>query len=291
MRNSRNPFAGHDWVWIAAAAAAGVVFGAFLIAPGTALVLAALLLLLTCLIGGVAFALLSGRRGIDGRHAYRTPPGMFDGVAPWGRARPRPGAAAAAEEDFPAGARGGEPAAPQRIVTAKVLRVIDGDTVDVKVGRQRVRVRLAAIDCPEDGQAWGDSATRGLIKLIGGRTVTLEHYDQDHYGRTVATLYVLKPDGQPVNVCEHMVMLGHAWVMRRHYGNLPERRRDALDQLEQWARRKRIGLWQSGDAVPPWTWRRTQAAANGTASDAIARPARGFSSVLPFAALKRRADR
>ena len=48
--------------------------------------------------------------------------------------------------------------------TVKVYRVLDGDTVIVSTGLRRLIIRLAAIDCPEKGQHWGDTAKYGLIK-------------------------------------------------------------------------------------------------------------------------------
>lgn len=93
-----------------------------------------------------------------------------------------------------------------------------------------------------------------MIKLIGGRKVLLEIYGQDQYGRTLATIFV-KKGAEDLNVNEQMVMLGHAWVMRRYYGHLSEARRRRLNQLENWAKTKRVGLWRSENPTPPWEWR------------------------------------
>ena len=140
---------------------------------------------------------------------------------------------------------------------AKVLKIYDGDTVLVAKGWSRVMVRLDSIDCPEDGQPWGDIAKYGLIKLIGGRTVHLEQYGADNYGRTLATLYVRHADGADwQNVNERMVMLGHAWVMRAYYDHLPQDRQQKLNRLEAWARSKKIGLWGTPNPTPPWQWRK-----------------------------------
>lgn len=140
---------------------------------------------------------------------------------------------------------------------ARVIRVIDGDTVVVAKQWRRIRVRLDSIDCPEDGQHWGDTATYGLIKMIGGRAVRLEEHGLDSHGRTLATIYVRHTSGQEwVNVNERMVTLGHAWVMRRFYDHLPRDRQAKLNRLEEWARSKRVGLWRIQDPVPPWSWRR-----------------------------------
>lgn len=140
---------------------------------------------------------------------------------------------------------------------AKILEIYDGDTVLVAAGRSRLMIRLDSIDCPEDGQHWGDTAKYGLIKLIGGRTVHLEQHGVDDYGRTLATLYVQNANGAGwQNVNERMVTLGHAWVMRRYYDHLPNDRQAQLNRLEAWAKSKKVGLWGTQDPVPPWRWRR-----------------------------------
>lgn len=139
---------------------------------------------------------------------------------------------------------------------AKVVHVVDGDTVIVVKGWSRVTVRLDSIDCPEDGQYWGDTAAYGLIKLIGGRKVHLEEHGLDCHGRTLATIYVRHTNGKEwVNVNERMVTLGHAWVMYKLYDHLPKDRQDKLDRLESWARSKRVGLWRTQSPIPPWLWR------------------------------------
>ena len=138
----------------------------------------------------------------------------------------------------------------------KVEHIIDGDTVIVVKGWHKIRIRLDSIDCPEDGQHWGDIAKYGLIKLIGGRKIRIEEHGQDIYERTLATIYVQHGDGSEwMNVNERMVTLGHAWVMRRFYDHLPKDRQDKLNRLERWARSKKVGLWQTPNPIPPWKWR------------------------------------
>ncbi len=119
-----------------------------------------------------------------------------------------------------------------------------------------MKVRLDSIDCPEDGQHWGDIAAYGLIKLVGGKTVHLEEHGIDPYGRTLATIYVRQSDGDAwQNVNERMVTLGHAWVMRRYYDHLPNDRQTKLNRLEAWAKSKKVGLWKTENPIPPWKWR------------------------------------
>jgi endonuclease YncB( thermonuclease family) len=143
-----------------------------------------------------------------------------------------------------------------RFPRAKVVHVVDGDTVIVAKQCNKITIRLDSIDCPEDGQHWGDIAAYGLIKLIGGKKVHLEEHGLDSHGRTLATVYVRHADAAEwVNVNERMVTLGHAWVMRRFYDHLPKDRQDKLNRLERWARSKKVGLWRFSNPTPPWRWR------------------------------------
>ncbi len=140
---------------------------------------------------------------------------------------------------------------------AKVVHVIDGDTVIVSKGWRQIAIRLDSIDCPEDGQNWGNIAGYGLVKLVGGRKVQIEEHGTDTHGRTLATLYVWHADKKVwVNVNERMVTLGHAWVMRRFYDHLPRDRQEKLNRLERWARSKNVGLWRTQNPTPPWLWRK-----------------------------------
>lgn len=160
---------------------------------------------------------------------------------------------------FSGGSAGAAPppaGASSELQRVKVRHVIDGDTVIVSRSWTETRIRLDAIDCPEDGQHWGNISKAGLIKLIGGRYVYLETHGVDEHGRTLATVYLRHSRGSEwMNVNERMVMLGHAWVARKYYGHLPTPRQHQLDRLERWARSKRVGLWRTEDPIPPWQWR------------------------------------
>ncbi len=157
--------------------------------------------------------------------------------------------------------RDGRPAARDselvRLTAGPVRKVLDGDTVIVQTGWDRVTLRLEGIDCPEFDQPWGDTAKFGLIKLIGGRTVHFETHGIDQYRRTLATLYVWdREESVWLNVNLRMVMLGHAWVSPVLIKNLPATRKQELLAVSRWARRKRVGLWKTAGPVPPWQWRK-----------------------------------
>src|SRR5690606_14533461 len=86
----------------------------------------------------------------------------------------------------------------------KVTRVVDGDTIDVLVNSGTIRVRLADIDAPENGQAFGQRARQHLSELLFRRKVRVIEKQTDDYGRTLGLVYAQQC--APVNTCiEHNV--------------------------------------------------------------------------------------
>lgn len=130
-----------------------------------------------------------------------------------------------------------------------VVRVVDGDTLDVLVANRPIRVRLAQIDAPERSQAYGTRARQALSAMAYRRVVTVADAGADQYGRELGTIFV---SGQNVNAA--MVGQGMAWAYRRY---LADR---SLIRLEQQARAAHRGLWNDPAPVPPWLFRRSTAA-------------------------------
>ncbi len=73
--------------------------------------------------------------------------------------------------------------------TTMVLRVIDGDTVEVEGGRE---VRYIGIDCPEEGEEYSREATVKNKELVEGRVVSLvkDVSEKDMFGRLLRYVYV-----------------------------------------------------------------------------------------------------
>lgn len=93
--------------------------------------------------------------------------------------------------------------------TATVVRVIDGDTIDVEVPLQaRVkRLRLAGIDTPEKGTQGAAGATAYLRVLIQGSEVTIKEIGVGDFGRPLVHVW-RNYDGKPIN--RHMIETGYA---------------------------------------------------------------------------------
>lgn len=138
----------------------------------------------------------------------------------------------------------------------EVVRILDGDTIDVLVNRQTVRVRLADIDAPESGQAFGQRARQRLADMTFRQQVEVVEKDTDRYGRTLGVVYAMMTypgnAAQLTNVNAVMVQEGMAWAYR-YYGKPTD---PQMYALEQQARRERRGLWSDPNAQEPWKWRR-----------------------------------
>ncbi len=141
----------------------------------------------------------------------------------------------------------------------RVVAVTDGDTIKVLVdGREQRIVRLAEIDAPEKAQPWGNRARQKLSELVFRRDVVVQQTDTDRYGRIVAKVSV---EGRDVG--RTMVASGAAWAFRRYLID------QSLLDVEEGARRQRIGLWAMPDneTIAPWDWRQ---GARVTPAEAVA---------------------
>jgi len=127
----------------------------------------------------------------------------------------------------------------------RVVRIIDGDTVAVLwPDKRQETIRLAGIDAPERGQAFGNRAREALGELAMGKPVAVDVEGHDRYGRTIARLRV-----GGVDVCRELVARGLAWHYKR-YSSDPE-----LAEAEQAARAAGRGLWAERAPEPPWDYR------------------------------------
>ena len=100
---------------------------------------------------------------------------------------------------------------------ADVSRVVDGDTIVVRIAGAEDRVRYIGVDTPETVdprkpvQAFGPEATALNKSLVQGQRVCLEKdtTERDRYGRLLR--YVWLADGRLVN--EELLLAGFATVV------------------------------------------------------------------------------
>ncbi|SHI66803.1 Endonuclease YncB, thermonuclease family [Cruoricaptor ignavus] len=133
-------------------------------------------------------------------------------------------------------------------IKAKIVGVKDGDTVVALLeGNQQMTLRLADVDCPEKGQAYGTQARKFTSDQVFGKNVVFYIETTDRYGRAVARIY----DGSRY-LSEEIIRAGYGWWYERYSKNI------YLKTVEAEARRAKRGLWADPHAVPPWDYRRMQ---------------------------------
>ena len=123
---------------------------------------------------------------------------------------------------------------------AKVIRVIDGDTIEIEGGQ---KVRYIGIDTPETVhpdmkvQCFGKEATDKNKELTEGKTVELEKdiSETDKYGRLLRYVYI-----NDLFVNDYLVRQGFA-----HASSYPPdiKYQDRFRQAEQEAMANNRGLW------------------------------------------------
>jgi micrococcal nuclease len=145
---------------------------------------------------------------------------------------------------------------------ATVVKVVDGDTLDVLVDGRRRRVRLVGVDTSElhesdkltrdasrsrcteaDLQELGAQATQFVSRLLSpGASVRLEYGRRRHddYQRILA--FVWLPDGRLLN--ELLLCEGYARALL-HYVSRPDYRA-RFQKCGQQAREEGKGLWAAG---------------------------------------------
>lgn len=136
-------------------------------------------------------------------------------------------------DEFPAG-------------TGRVVEVVDGDTIRVKLGKTVETVRLIGVDTPETKhpdkgvECYGPEASERTKTLIGNGTLVLLERDantRDRYGRLLAYVF-RESDGLFVN--ETLLVEGFARALP--FDDTPAFH-VRFAQAEDLARRQGLGLW------------------------------------------------
>ncbi len=144
-------------------------------------------------------------------------------------------------------------AAAADTLTGRVIGVHDGDTIKVLVDRVQYNIRLAGIDAPELHQGFGRVSRNNLAAAVAGKTVNVEWYKKDRYGRLVGKVLL---DGRDMNL--EQVNAGLAWHYTEYTKEQTPDDRVLYASSENDARAKRMGLWRDPNPVPPWEWRKAQ---------------------------------
>ena len=143
--------------------------------------------------------------------------------------------------------------------TAKVQRVVDGDTIHVvnKAGK-KFKVRLTGIDAPEKNQPYGLASTYKLTEILVNKWVLLKSkpnngnlYSIDRYNRVLAKVIL---DGRDINLAQ--VSNGYAWHFKRYQKQQSQLERELYSEAELNAKKNYLGLWGEKKPIAPWKWRK-----------------------------------
>ena len=85
-----------------------------------------------------------------------------------------------------------QPATTNGRTQARVVDVIDGDTIDVDIGGSLFRVRYIGMDTPERGEVCYEEATLANALLVSNKTVELgkDISETDRYGRLLRYVWI-----------------------------------------------------------------------------------------------------
>lgn len=134
----------------------------------------------------------------------------------------------------------------QKLLDASVVRVVDGDTVIIKVNGKEERVRMLCVDTPEsvspnvEPQPFGKEASDFTKKMLpAGKSIKVETGlgdGRDKYGRLLVYLYV---DGKMFN--ETLLEKGLARVAYVYSPNT--KYVDRFYEIQKKAQANEIGIW------------------------------------------------
>jgi endonuclease YncB( thermonuclease family) len=137
---------------------------------------------------------------------------------------------------------GPEDAQP-RAVTAKCIKVIDGDTIIVKCDKRQMTVELEGVDAPELDQPWGKEVRSFVRDMVQGRELQVEIIEAGDGSGTARVMV----SGQDLS--RLLAERGLAWAT-----GVGE-----LQDLAERARSAPCGIWLDADPVPPWEFREATA--------------------------------
>lgn len=134
-----------------------------------------------------------------------------------------------------------------RSFKAKVVKIIDGDSLKVKEGKKKHEIRLYGIDAPEYDQAYAGKAKKYVKKIILGRGVKVTPIEYDRYGRLVAIVQV-----GDTSINEKLLSQGLAWYYPKY---CKKKICSSWKKVSKAAKKQKKNIWSSSSSVAPWTWK------------------------------------
>ena len=131
---------------------------------------------------------------------------------------------------------------------AKVIKVRDGDTVEVLYRKQTVVIRLEHVDCPERKQPYHKRAKKFTSEFCFDKRVKIVSKGKyDRYKRLIAEIVINK---KILN--QELVKNGYAL----HYKRYSKDKEYA--NLEDEAHKEKVGMWSQEKLIAPWLYRKNR---------------------------------
>jgi micrococcal nuclease len=133
-----------------------------------------------------------------------------------------------------------------------VVKVVDGDTIDVDINGQTERIRFIGLNTPETVdprkpvECFGQEASKKMSEMLAGQAVRLEvdstQGNRDKYNRLLRYIYL--KDG--TDIVLKMIKEGYGY---EYAYELPYQNQKQYDEAEIYARENEQGLWAPGVCV------------------------------------------
>ena len=134
----------------------------------------------------------------------------------------------------------------QEEITAKVTKIIDGDSIKVRgADGKEYEVQIEGTDAPELKQEYGKESMEALKKMLFDSDVRVSWKKKDNFERLLAQVY---RGDKHINA--EMIGSGNAWHFKRYNQS------QALADLELEAKKEKRVLWKSENPTAPWDYRK-----------------------------------
>lgn len=130
-----------------------------------------------------------------------------------------------------------------------VIKVVDGDTIKVRIADTVETVRVVGINTPETVdprkpvECFGMEASAKIKELVENQTVRLEtdatQSDRDRYGRLLR--FVFLPDGIDVG----LTLIQQGFAQEALYSSVPHKYREIYLDAQKHAKEQGRGLWNA----------------------------------------------
>lgn len=131
-------------------------------------------------------------------------------------------------------------------IEGKVIKIRDGDTIEILYDGKPLAIRFAHIDCPEKKQPFGNLAKQFTADKCFGQLVTIQNENKYDRNRRLIGV-VINEKGENIN--KELLKAGLAWHYKKYSIEA------SYSELETIARKGRVGLWVEDNAIAPWDWR------------------------------------